>query len=276
MYKVMIVEDEPMERLVLRKIITKGFADRIILLDDAKNGIEAVSMARELKPDIIIMDIGLPGKPGIAVQEEILSFLPNVQTVIQTAYSDFVYVQKALSLGAKDYLLKPVKADMLECALNRILTSLQKNVAAQQPYDVRDLDLEKDVIKKAIVYMNNHFTDKVDLNAIAKHVHMNAKYISRIFKKETGINCVDYLNQLRINYACKMLSTTAYPIYRVAMDSGFSDASYFNKVFTKVMKETPLGYRKKHTHSSMSSSSFGSYKMPVPQGTFSYTSTIQI
>lgn len=247
MYKLMIVEDEPMERLVLRKIITRDFGDQIILLEDAKNGVEAIAKAREHKPDIIIMDIGLPGMPGISVQEEILTFLPDVQTIIQTAYSDFVYVQKAISLGVKDYLLKPVKAEMLKFVLTRIITALQKKAPIQQEScDIRDFDLEKDVIKKAIIYMNDHFRHKVDLNALAKHVHMNAKYISRIFKKETGINCVDYLNQLRINYSCRMLSTTSYPIYRVAMDSGFTDASYFNKVFTKVMKETPLSYRKKH------------------------------
>lgn len=243
----MIVEDEPMERMVLRKIIAKDFGDQIILLEDAKNGIEAVSKAREFKPDIIIMDIGLPGKPGITVQEEILTFLPDVQTIIQTAYSDFIYVQKAISLGVKDYLLKPVKAEMLTFVLGRIISTLKKTIISQPlSCNLLEFDIEKDVIKKSIVYMNDHFRDKVDLEALSNHVHMNAKYISRIFKKETGTGCVDYLNQLRINYSCKMLSTTSYPIYRVAMDSGFTDASYFNKVFTKLMKDTPLSYRKKN------------------------------
>ncbi len=247
MYKLMIVEDEPMERLVLRKIITKAFGDRITLLEDAKNGVEAVSKARELRPDIILMDLGLPGKPGISVQEEILTFLPDVQTVIQTAYSDFVYVQKAISLGVKDYLLKPVKSEMLQHVLTGILKVLDKKALNHQPaYDFFEIDLETDVIKKSILYMNAHFRDKVDLQSLSNHVHMNPKYISRIFKQETGTNCIEYLNQLRINYACNMLSTTSYPIYRVAMDSGFTDASYFNKVFTKHVKDTPMSYRKKH------------------------------
>lgn len=247
MYKLMIVEDEPMERLVLRKIIAQEFGEQILFLEDAKNGVEAVARAREFKPDIIVMDLGIPGKPGIAVQEEILAFLPEVQTVIQTAYSDFIYVQQAISLGVKDYLLKPVTADMLKHVLRKVIVTLNKNASAQQPAcALPEFDLEKDVIKKSIVYMHDHFRDKVDLQAIAGHVHMNAKYISRIFKKETGTSCVDYLNQLRINYACKLLGTTAYPIYRVAMDSGFTDASYFNKVFTKLMKDTPMSYRKKY------------------------------
>lgn len=253
MYKLMIVEDEPMERLVLRKIITQTFGNQIILLEDAKNGFEAISMARLYKPDILLMDLGIPGKPGIDVHEEILKFLPDVHTIIQTAYSDFIYVQKAISLGVKDYLLKPVKAEMLKFVIGKIVTLLQKDPIRQEStYEIRDLDMEKDVIKKSILYMNENFREKVDLHSLSTHVHMNAKYISRIFKKETGTNCVDYLNQLRIKHACKMLTTTSFPIYRVAMDSGFTDASYFNKVFTKMMGETPLCYRNKNASSTRS------------------------
>src|SRR5690348_13074547 len=98
MYTLMIIEDEPMEREALHRIISKEFKDQIRILDDAKNGIEAIKKAQQNKPDIILMDIRLPGKNGLEVQEEVISLLPNVQTIIQTAYSDFNYAQKALKL----------------------------------------------------------------------------------------------------------------------------------------------------------------------------------
>lgn len=259
MYTLMIVEDEPMEREALRKIISKEFKDQIKILDDAKNGIEAITKAQQNKPDIILMGIGLPGKNGLEVQQEIISFLPNVQTIIQTAYSNFTYAQKALKLKVKDYLLKPVKTPDLKLSINKIIMDLDDISLNEYPFALKES--ETDIMKESISYMNINFKDKIDLQSISNHIHLNAQYFSRIFKKEMGISCIDYINQLRINYSCKMLCTTSYPVYRIAIESGFTDASYFSRVFTRHLQDTPIEYRRKNSYSHNNKNSFINKKM---------------
>lgn len=250
MHTLMIVEDEPMEREVLRKIISEEYKDKIRILEDAKNGIEAVVKAERNKPDIILMDIGLPGKNGIEAQQEILTFLPEMQTIVLTAYSDFTYAQKALRLEVKDYLLKPVKTSNLKLSINKVLADLEAKSASEYPFVMKET--ETDVMKKSIAFINANYKEKIDLQDISRHIHLNAQYFSRIFKKEMGISCIDYLNQIRISNSCKLLCNTTYPIYRIAIESGFTDASYFSRVFTKQLKETPMEYRRKNivTHKS--------------------------
>lgn len=262
MYTLMIVEDEPMEREVLRKIISNEFKDKIKMLDDAKNGIEAIMKAEQTKPDIILMDIGLPGKNGIEVQKEIISFLPKVQTIILTAYSDFTYAQDALKLEVKDYLLKPAKTLNIKLSINKIINNLDKMLLGEYPFALKAS--KTDIMQKSIEYMNINYKEKIDLESISNHIHLNAQYFSRIFKKEMGISCVDYLNQLRINNSCKMLCTTSYPVYRIAIESGFTDASYFSRVFTKFFNESPIEYRRRNSYSSYNKNSSGSNRvLPV-------------
>lgn len=97
MYKLMIVEDEPLERKALRIILKKEFYN-IDIIEDSKNGEEAVLKAKVFKPDIILMDIKMPEKTGLDAQKEIIEFLPNVKTIIITAYEQFSYAQTAIKM----------------------------------------------------------------------------------------------------------------------------------------------------------------------------------
>ncbi|EJW15889.1 Two component transcriptional regulator, AraC family [Paenibacillus alvei DSM 29] len=67
---------------------------------------------------------------------------------------------------------------------------------------------------------------------------------SRIFKRELGVTYTDYVNKLKIVHACKLLETTGYPAYRISTECGFTDPSYFNRVFYKQMNMTPKEYKK--------------------------------
>ena len=81
-------------------------------------------------------------------------------------------------------------------------------------------------------------------NASSSKVFMNPKYFSKVFKKQTGVSFSQYINSLKIKHACILLETTNYPSYRISMECGFSDPSYFNRVFTANMNITPLNYKK--------------------------------
>jgi len=82
------------------------------------------------------------------------------------------------------------------------------------------------------------------LEMVASKTFMNPKYLSRVFKEEMGMVFTDYVINLKIQYACRLLETTNYPAYRISIECGFSDPSYFNRVFCAKMNTTPKAYRK--------------------------------
>lgn len=106
----LIVDDEPIIRAGLKKYLDwKKF--RIQIVGEASNGIEGVALAKELNPDILLVDIRMPYMNGLEMMEEILKSSPHVQVIVHSGYSDFKYAKEALSLGAVDYLLKPLQYD---------------------------------------------------------------------------------------------------------------------------------------------------------------------
>lgn len=124
MYKMLIVDDEALARYAFRTLLSKNFTD-IEVVGEAESGSQSVEMARALKPDVIAMDIKMPGINGIEASEQILSEQPDTGILILTAYDNFHYVQKALDLGVKGYLLKPFKKEEVVDKLRKILEGIE-------------------------------------------------------------------------------------------------------------------------------------------------------
>lgn len=89
-------------------------------------------------------------------------------------------------------------------------------------------------------YSNQDFS----INMVAERLNMSAAYLSRLFKKNTGVTFVEYVLSVRMNEACYLLAETETPIEEVVAQVGFSDISYFYKTFKKVNGCTPAVYRK--------------------------------
>lgn len=241
MLRLMIVEDEPLERQALRKIISDAFGNQIQIVEDAENGKEAIVKARKFKPDIILMDIGLPELNGLDCQKKIIEMLPSVKTIMVTAYSDFYYMQRAVQEKMVNYLLKPVRPRDLRAALENIICDLvdrESNIKKAEPAG------EPNAIEKAVGFINNMFCSKLSLDMVADEVHLNPQYLSRVFKKQMQVGVMEYMNLKRIERAKELLVNTELPLYRIAQESGFGDAANFSKVFYKTENKRPSEYRK--------------------------------
>lgn len=99
-------------------------------------------------------------------------------------------------------------------------------------------------IRGAILYINEHYHQKVFLTDIAKAVFMNHTYLSQQFKKEVGLSIPKYLEQVRINKALLLIRSSDYSISEVAERVGFSNQNYFSKVFKNVTGSSPMKYKK--------------------------------
>lgn len=100
------------------------------------------------------------------------------------------------------------------------------------------------VIKKAINYINENFSENVTLGAVADEVFLSHAYFSRLFKSETGMTFSEYVNYVRVEESKKYLLDLGYNISEVATIVGFSDQSYFTKVFKKREGVSPGQYRR--------------------------------
>lgn len=101
-----------------------GNFENISVVGEAENGRQAIEMASRLKPDIIIMDIKMPGINGIDAATKILETLPDIIIIILTAYDNFSYAQKAINCGIEGYLLKPIQKKEVVAKLSEVLERL--------------------------------------------------------------------------------------------------------------------------------------------------------
>ena len=123
--KLLIVDDEPIERQAMQAILQKAFPE--LEIRQAKNGKIAIDVVAEWNPDIVFMDILMPGMTGLeAIAMIQKKHNSDIQFVMVTAFETFEYARQALKLGVKDYLLKPSKASEIADALGKILERLKQ------------------------------------------------------------------------------------------------------------------------------------------------------
>ncbi|WP_332696671.1 response regulator transcription factor [Halalkalibacter lacteus] len=137
------------------------------------------------------------------------------------------------------------RAETMEQMVSLLISQLED---IETPFIRKQTDkgYDKQLITKALEYIAAHFTENLTLQSVADIVHLSKSYFSLYFKKQTGRNFVDYLIELRIREAKRLLVQNENRIYDVAGASGFKDVKYFSKVFKKVTGVTPMEYREKH------------------------------
>ncbi len=138
MWKALIADDEAFSRYALRTFLAKN-SERIEVVAEAADGDEAVALARDLKPDLVFMDIKMPGRNGIEASTAILEDAPRTKIMMLTAYDHFSYVQKALEIGVRGYLLKPFQQEELSRQLNILQQELAGETSAGGDEELEEL-----------------------------------------------------------------------------------------------------------------------------------------
>lgn len=129
--KVLLADDHTLVREGIRGLI-EAKMPQLQVVGGASNGEEALKMVRELKPDLLLLDISMPGLGGLEVLSELKSIDPLLRVVIISQHTDRAYVLRALKLGARGYLAKRAMAQELVAGIQAVLegrTSLDPSVA---------------------------------------------------------------------------------------------------------------------------------------------------
>ena len=240
MWKVMIADDENYMLEAMENLIDWNKMD-CQLVFKAKNGHVLLEQIKKNPPDIIITDIRMPLVSGIEIAKYVYDNMLPIKVIILSAYADFSYAQEAIKFDVCGYIIKTSVIETLPAMIDKAVKKLS---------GVSDSDRESeeyysdDILGRLQKYITEHYTDKLCLAQIAKDIHANGSYLSRLYKNKTGQNLFDTINKMKLEKAKEYMSQ-GLKIYEVAQKVGFDDVSYFSRVFRKHEGCSPREYEYK-------------------------------
>lgn len=231
----------------------------------AQNLRQAQEVFLSRKVDLLICDIEMPKGSGLDLLKWVREHYSHTETIFLTCHSDFLYAKQALQLQSFNYLLKPVDYKELEEVIDGALEKIKKaqeirkleesylqlknsqhsimtDVTVNQVHSSHEKGSLVDLVKQYI--SENIGEQRLSREMIANYVFLNPDYLTRLFKKQTGLSISDYLIQQRIEYAKKMLRETNLTITEIALSVGYSNFPHFSTIFKKMTKHNPKEYRK--------------------------------
>lgn len=258
MCTLLIVDDENIEREAIQYFIKQAGLE-FELIEEAVNGVEAVNKALEIIPDIIIMDIKMPGKNGLEAAKEIRQFNTQCKIIFLTAFNEFEYAQKAIKVKAEDFILKPVYQDTLIEVLAGLLDYFKNSPTITMSLSLSGSENDKQLkncgtlnnatillLEQICNYIDENFSKNIKLDEICDMVGFSKFYLSRIFKHYKKMNLLDYIRFKRIEKTKEFLGDSRISIKEISGLVGYSDANYFTSVFKKVEGISPTEYRNKY------------------------------
>jgi len=233
----LIADDENLELKVLEKTVKKHFVDELEIFASS-NGRKASQICDEVKPDIALLDIEMPGMNGIELAKYIKEKYANCIIIFITAYDRFDYAIEAMHIKAFDYLLKPWKEEKLFELINTAI----ENVRSVQKTD-SIVHSQKDVIKD---YIDRNYKKDISAKDVAGILGYSDVYFSKVFKQLFDDNFINYLTKIRIDRAKVLLKDISFNIKEVGKSVGYADSNYFTKVFKRSIGMSPSEYRNRH------------------------------
>lgn len=253
MYRILVADDEPIERLVIDKKIKGFFPDQTEIFL-AENGIQAVELFEEKDCQIAILDIEMPGMNGLDAAAKIKKNHPQSSIVFLTAFDEFNYAKRAIEIRALDYLLKPGADEDLINVLEEAFhicdttNSSENRGKREETAPVSVPADENDAPPNVFVgqiqgYIEDHYQEDIALLDVAGVFGYSDVYFCKLFKQNFGKNFITYLNEFRMNKAKELLANPAINIKDVSTLAGYRDANYFTRVFKRMVGKTPSEYR---------------------------------
>jgi len=134
--------------------------------------------------------------------------------------------------------------DFLSLQLIALILNIQRNgiFVYEQMKPFSDLSISTD-IENALRYVAQNFSLAITLEDVAEEINLSPTYLSKKFKKITGLTFKEYVNYIRIRQACQMLITTDDNITKIAVNCGFNSSNYFKDCFRRVIGVSPRAFR---------------------------------
>lgn len=241
-FRVYVVDDKRLIRESLIKTVrweNSGFE----VVGSAGDGITAEEKIRQLRPDLVVTDIRMPGRDGLTLTENILEILPKTQVIIITGHEEFEYAQRSLRAGALDIILKPIRNEDLERVLQKAAERLGEPVErpAGNSGEFRNYG---PLVRSILAYIDDNISGDIRLTTMAEIYRVTPSHLSRTFKKETGNTFLQYVTEKRIEKSREMLADPTNRISDISQICGFPNPVVFARTFKRTVGMTPSCYRR--------------------------------
>lgn len=250
MIKVLIIDDEPLQRQgIVRMTPWTDFDAEVV--GDTGSGMEGILLARRLRPDVLIVDIKMPGISGLEVIEQLRGEI-DAEYIILSGYGEFEFAQQAIALGVCAYLLKPLDDEELAAAMKEGAERIYRRRArAEETQEERDgrptiripqEEPGRGYLLHAVRYMEEHMEHSITVREVAEELGISVSYLHKLFAR-CGTSFSAYLTECRLHRAGEMLRESDEKIYVIAAACGYQDTRYFSKIFQKHTGLKPTEYR---------------------------------
>lgn len=252
---ILIAEDDGDLRNFMKTILTPYYN----ILESA-DGLEAYNIAITDQPDFIISDIMMPELDGIELLKRIKdnSETSHIPFILLSARTNIESKLEGLDYGADDYITKPFSVKYLRARIENIInqrknlyeTFTNKNYVPDKVEKKEEQPRITSQDEQFILKMKQEIENNIDnseyvVNDLATAMAMSRTVFFKKVKSLTGLSPIEFIRDIKIKYAAKMLETENYSIKEISYMVGIGDTKYFTQCFKKQYEMTPSEYRAK-------------------------------
>ena len=251
-YHVMLVDDDPEIISYMREELSPYYH-----ITTCENGKQALSELLTHPYDLVVSDIMMPEMDGFTLLRTIKSntLLSHIPVILLTSELSVGNRLEGLEKGCDAYLNKPFLMDELHATIDNLLRNRQAlkgkfSGAVEQKEQVEQVEMkdnDKALMEKIMKSINNHISDEeFSVEQLAAEVGMSRVQIHRRMKEMTGLACSDFIRNIRLEQAARLITEKKVNVSQVAYSLGFSSPSYFSHVFKQHFGFSPSEYAKRN------------------------------
>jgi AraC-like DNA-binding protein len=211
------------------------------------------ALLRETRPACVFFDFDYPDRRRLERFADVKKNHPSVPVVLMTVQHSESLAVWSYRHGALDYIVKPVPDNELKDCVERILkilelreTQRRRKVNAAQPAMPDDIPnaprSQVERLAPAVYFVQQNYSQRIYSDAMARLCGMSPTHFSRMFRKTYDLTFQEFLLRYRVRQACRHLCSPTASITDVAYNVGFTDPSYFTRVFKRYLGVAPTDY----------------------------------
>ena len=249
-YRVLIVEDDE----EIRNYIAKEFGDKFHIME-SRNGKEALEQIFKKAPDLVISNIMMPEMDGLTLCRKIkqnvnLNHIPVILLTAKTREEDNL---EGLNTGADAYIMKPFNIEILQKTVENLINTrqqLRKVFTGQQNLENKVQKLEvkspdEKLMERIMKVINENISNpNLTIETITTEVGISRVHLHRKLKELTNQTTRDFIRNIRLKEAARLLSEKQHTISEIAMLTGFTDPNNFSTTFKELYGMPPSMYMK--------------------------------
>lgn len=247
---VLLIEDNEEMRNFLGRELAKDYE-----VMSAQDGEAGLALAQEKIPDLVIVDVMMPVMNGFEFCRELKGghATNHIPVIMLTARVSEKFERIGLESGADEYLSKPVSIDMLHLRIRNLLgtrAKVQERIRKQFLSEPRASGTaqtsEEKFIERVVQYLDANLSNATfGVDEMAEQLGLSRSSFYRKLKAVSDTTPVDFIRDYRIKWACKLIRESNLSVTEVMGRVGYTELSYFGKVFKSIVGSSPTDYRKR-------------------------------